>query len=503
MTGSLTFAVYDGPIAHPEESGQLINRSSLFDRFSSLYPRIDSPRIFATEVNQITHSKYGNLLDSSSQFTISEVLQLYWLTHVIEKFLASPCDYLVIIDSVMWFPDGPGIQAYFDVLLAQIPQEVDVLSLYLPEFLRQKSEESVPHQDLLVQELVRHDPISYLFTRDGAEKYLQMGRTGFTCSFGNLFFDSKYLKTSLIRQDLKHSPSVFSALYAATEKMKSEESLIFGHHFDIQKPSGNEVGDENKKAFTSFASHWFKTEKSLMSTLGSFRALGRTLNVINTTDEPNPEFISFPRISFFDQFEFACQEFAGLEEFMLFFTADIASSDWSGFFDRAEDVIAHDKVGSYCPALTYDLYNYGGTELLRSARGDLVCANYTDAICVFLRREVVEELLGFFRFFRSHPETFSVQVGWGMSVLIAYAVEMMDLLNVQDRSFVIHHPASRSYSSEVAGLERDRILIIATEYFEMRRQILTGNKDRPTFDAQTGQVELDTISDSLMKRLGI
>ena len=352
MTRSLTFAVYDGPIALPEESGQLITRSSLYDRFSSLFPRIDIPRIFATEVNQITHSKFGNFLDSSSQFKISEVVQIYWLTHVIEKFLTSPCDYLVIIDSIMWFPDEPGIQAYFDVLLAQIPQDADVLSLYLPEFLRQKSEESVPLEDLLMQELVRHDPISYLFTRDGAEKYLQMGRTGFTGSFASLFFDSKYLKTSLIRQDLKHSPSVFSALYAATEKMKSEESLFSGSVFNIQKLSRVDEVGQNIRAFTSFASHWFRTEKSLMSTLDSFRALGRTLNVINTTDEPNSEFISFPRISFFDQFEFACQEFAGSEEFMLFFTADIASSNWSGFFDRAEEILVHDKVGSYCPALT-------------------------------------------------------------------------------------------------------------------------------------------------------
>ena len=506
MKSALSFAVYDSLVASLQESEQLINRASLYDRLSSILVRIDSSRLFANKPSDISHSRHGNLVHPSAQIKMSEVLELYWLTNVTKNFLAGPSDYLFIVNSIMWVPENPQLQSFLERVLSDLPATSDFASLYLPEFLRPKAENVDISEGVLSGKIIPHEPIAYLLTRSGAAKFIELGKIGFTSGIQKTFFDSKEFSTLMIQPDVENSMSVFSELFRSRQELKNQEEVFQGKDFMIRsllpiEPVVNPA--KGSQGFSSYASHWYATKESLWPILDAFTSMERSLHVLNTTDEPHPDFISFPKISFFDQFEFACQSFNGEAEFMLFFTADISSTDWNAVLQHSEVIISNDRVGAYCPALTFDLYNYGGTELLRSTRGDIVIAKYTDAICVFLHRAVVAELVDFFAYFRSHPNTFSVQVGWGMPILIAHAVELLGLLNIQDRGLIVRHPSSRSYSTEVAGIERDRILVIADEYFEMRRQKLHGSREHVPFDSVKAAVELDRISDALERKLGI
>ena len=501
MNSKISFAVYDSPILPEQESNQLINRSALYDRLGKLFERIDTARLFGVGVSDLAFSRHGNLIGSKAQLKLNEALELYWLTNLVEKFLESPNDFLLVVNSASWLPDK--IDSFLEAVISECPANADFISLYLPEYLHSIWTEASDSECMLSRHLVIHDPVVYLFTRKGARRFQEIGQSGFSSGLRRLVFGSSSLDVFTVRPGISNSPSVFSDLFTSIEKVGATATAILGESFHIDGTLPRQSNGHRNTSFSTYISHWYATTDSVVPIVRDLRSLGIHPVVINTTEVSHPEYLSFPTLSFFDQFEYACASFDTSNEYMLFLTADVSASHWDEFLERSRIILGCPGVGAYSPALTFDLYNYGGTEISRSTSGDLALVNVNDAICIFMHRDIVSDFNGFFKYFRSHRNSFDVKIGWGIPVILQKSLEMRNLLNIKDRSFIVHHPASRSYSSEEAREEMNKILRINTEFFDLRAQARDIRELRIDPMRADAHSSLDSISRTLSKTIGV
>jgi hypothetical protein len=215
----------------------------------------------------------------------------------------------------------------------------------------------------------------------------------------------------------------------------------------------------------AYISHWFSTWENVEAIEKACKLANYDVKVLNTTKSFRPDWINEIPISFFRQFEYACQNFDKKNEYMLFITADCRSKNWQDFFSSANRILRGSKIGTYSPTLSYEHFVLGfrGVRYF-DYRSPIAFVHINDVIVTYIQRDVVLKMRGFFDYFSKSQPDFSPKVGHGISELLAHLVVELNLKAARDLVHTIYHPRSRSYDSTDAWNERDTVFQAVEEF---------------------------------------
>lgn len=470
---TIAFAVYRREVEFKQQLKSDETYGDLINRLSKDWSWINVKKYFSKsrEIQKF-------FADNTFASTSSEVIFMDWLQRVLKKFLESKCKYIVIINSTLCLPES--FEQMVQRLVQNLPEPHLAISLWPTSSIASKS--TVENHELYHSDNL--SSLGFLLTRSACEKFLETLHQTALFDFSDLVKKSE-LKCLSISDKSPDRP------YLWLEILASEESW---NQRNIKEQTADDLMltskslDKNPKVH-AFISHWFSTWENIHNIEEACMNAGYLTYVLNTTEVDHTRWMNNTPISFFRQFETACNHFDSSSDFMLFITADIYSNEWKEFFDYANEILGLNCLGSFSPSLTYEFHQIGRYPNIFFDTGlPLVITHSNDLVLTYINRSVILAMKEFFYYFCLADDTFDPIVGYGLMEILAQLARSEELVNLRDRSFTFLHPKGSSYDISLAEAERDRILVIAKRFCLSKGQEWSLPKELPSLNFDISHV---------------
>lgn len=166
-----------------------------------------------------------------------------------------------------------------------------------------------------------------------------------------------------------------------------------------------------------------------------------------------------------DKFKACLEAFA--EDLMLVIQADATCGDWSRLVHTCQNTLGRSpQFGVWAPLIDWTPYSPKITQVGVLGKSPLAAVVQTDGIVMGMQKAVVDRL--------KKADLSQNVYGWGidqMAVAYCYANQM---IAVVDQSLPVHHPKTRGYPSEEAGIQWREFLNQLTVLEKIHHQILFG-----------------------------
>jgi len=445
--------------------GQEINRGEILNKLSSDLKYLGVGQDFIFSKVGIKASNLGK-----SKAEVLDLLFVDWLAKLLKKFIVHQGSALLVLDASVALPEG--FAARIIKTLKSDHFKFDLAAIWPVkkfETLSDSDHYSLASCDEPVSE------IGFAISLSAAEQLLNSIVSNPSDSFKDHISKMSLVCGSISESDPAR-PWLFTNMWQSQDASYSSEisllEIIGEPHVENQVETNVTSADVDV-----FISHWYSTWKSLGPILTSCENYGYKTTVINTTEISQHGWENNCPIAFFNQLERSCNMFDDNKKFMLFITADISSDDLTDIFEYAHKVLDLGQIGTYSPVLTYD---YAQPSKFNNAFIDdnrpLAIVPVNDLIFIYISREVIKLMVGFFAFFRNHSKTFEPKVGWGLERVMMFLVYGNGQISIKDRGRVIIHPNSQSYKTGLAKTEMGVIQEIYHDYLES-----LGINSRPYF----------------------
>jgi len=451
---SIAFAIFKSEPEVDQRLNSDINYGALINRFYPQFRWISTSRNF---------EKSPGIHDLRSKLDFKEdnrdILFLDWLNRTCINFLRTETAHLLILDTSLAIPEE------FEVMLLgsieRLNLRTDALSIWpLPPSALQPNSES--SGELEIADSISR--LAFLLTRQGAKKFVSYFDENPCGDFTTLLLQLN-LSCQTIAEDSVGRPYVFIDLEESQRKFASglQSSLPPPEGF-LNPITATQTNQTSK--VQAFISHWFSTWDSIDEVEFACKDFGYATTVINTTLVEKEGWSNGIPISFFRQVEYACDNFDQSNDYLLFITSDVRSSDWSELFCDAEKILNLKGVGSFSPTLSHEWYLIGkGGNLYFEDGSALAIVPTNDIIVTYIHKSVVHQMKQFFEYFALHPDTFDPFVGFSVSILMNKIIHSLSLFNLRSRRHTLMHPYSKSYDVVEAIKEYNPFQIIQDDFF--------------------------------------
>jgi hypothetical protein len=385
----------------------------------------------------------------------AELIFTEWLGRICRKFIESESNSLVILNSSLYLSDG--FEKLVLRLVEDFQEEWGVISLF-PVSPISKNQFDGSKELFVSTEISR---LGFLLSRDSCTKLISILNNDPLVGF-NESIDKLNVTHLTISDSAPERPYLWLNIVASEDLMATTTTQRSNQPQDF---TGGVKLDGKAPKVHAFISHWFSTWENVGEVERACLNAGYKTSVINTTDESKAGWLNEVPISFFRQFEVACNNFDQNSDYMLFITADVISQEWEEFFECASQVLALQSVGTLSPTLTYDHYNIGRFKPIYFDPGlPIAIIQCNDLLVTYINQSTIKEMIKFFHFFNRAADNFDPVVGFGLEELISFISSALGFINLRDRSFSLVHPEGSSYNRGVALIERESIMKIAERF---------------------------------------
>lgn len=164
--------------------------------------------------------------------------------------------------------------------------------------------------------------------------------------------------------------------------------------------------------------------------------------------------VKSPDVRYYGHFYAALKDFMSSEHLVFGFNAgDPTYPNYAEIVKKAENVLT--APGIYAPNMAGDSFSEEGVFLQDSSRyPDLYLATQTNGICVYLHRDVAQEVYDFMSWLVAKGVDFSTMTsGWGLDTMYCVTAIYLNFPIYRDKDIYVYHPVGSSYQGAKAAKE--------------------------------------------------
>ena len=218
-------------------------------------------------------------------------------------------------------------------------------------------------------------------------------------------------------------------------------------------------------SFYPYVVCWDAVHFNVVEIEENFQKFGQELTIINSGDMKRDHWMNVGDIRYYRQLRMALEDFDMSYDYMAFICGDVSSSNWPDVLRRASEVLNNYNVGVYAPHLTNEPWNKDACYLANvENEHDLFISCETDGILVFINKEIVKLLIGYFNYLEEHTNIVELKSGWGMDVIWCTLSMYLGYPILRDNRYIVNHPAGSSYDHGRASEELRIVIDNFNEY---------------------------------------